>query len=282
MKNKKAYLKINEVSKLYNIGVDSLRYYEDIGLLIPSRGAENNYRYYGYEDLMKLNLIRELRKLNFSFIQIKEMLGHRNLRSTLELLNRELSLIDLEIRKMQDSRHAVLQRIHSLETAISDITYNQISVRSMPERKCLHIVYDDVTIDEIDYYISTFIKEHGIHLEDMIGRSDGYRLDIHKACSPERYAVKEVFILNKYLSMEPSFILPAGEYLSVAYNGRISKSRIWGEKMLKYAEENHILTEGDMFEFCVIDYYETDVPEEYITLLQIKIKHSGPCPLEAP
>ena len=31
----KNYYKINEISKLYNIGVDSLRYYEEIGIHDP-------------------------------------------------------------------------------------------------------------------------------------------------------------------------------------------------------------------------------------------------------
>lgn len=34
----KQFYKINEISKLYNIGPDSLRYYEKLGLLAPKRG----------------------------------------------------------------------------------------------------------------------------------------------------------------------------------------------------------------------------------------------------
>ena len=34
----KQYYKINEIAKQYNIGVDSLRYYEELGILQPKRG----------------------------------------------------------------------------------------------------------------------------------------------------------------------------------------------------------------------------------------------------
>lgn len=37
------YFKIKEISTLFNIGIDSLRYYEKIGLIKPKRG-KNNYR----------------------------------------------------------------------------------------------------------------------------------------------------------------------------------------------------------------------------------------------
>lgn len=39
----KEYYTVSEISRLYGIGIDSLRYYEKIGALSPRRG-ENNYR----------------------------------------------------------------------------------------------------------------------------------------------------------------------------------------------------------------------------------------------
>ena len=36
----KQFFKINEISKLYNIGPDSLRYYEKLGLLVTAKGED--------------------------------------------------------------------------------------------------------------------------------------------------------------------------------------------------------------------------------------------------
>ena len=58
----KNYYKISEISKLYGIGPDSLRYYERLGILKPKRDT-NQYRLYSLKDLYKLNLICDLRKL---------------------------------------------------------------------------------------------------------------------------------------------------------------------------------------------------------------------------
>ncbi|WP_269056930.1 MerR family transcriptional regulator, partial [Paenibacillus tundrae] len=57
--------KINEISKLYGIGVDALRYYEKLGLLVPRRDG-NGYRLYSLQDMYKLNIIRDLRQLDFT------------------------------------------------------------------------------------------------------------------------------------------------------------------------------------------------------------------------
>ena len=46
----KDYYKINEISKLYGIGVDSLRYYEKLGILRPRRDT-NGYRLYDLKDM---------------------------------------------------------------------------------------------------------------------------------------------------------------------------------------------------------------------------------------
>ena len=60
----KHYYRIGEISRLYGVGPDSLRYYEELGILKPHRG-ENNYRMYHIHDLWRLNVIRDLRSLDF-------------------------------------------------------------------------------------------------------------------------------------------------------------------------------------------------------------------------
>lgn len=69
----KDYYKINEIARLYGIGVDSLRYYEKLGILKPRRDT-NGYRLYNLKDMYKLNVIRDLRRLDFSMQQIKDYL----------------------------------------------------------------------------------------------------------------------------------------------------------------------------------------------------------------
>ena len=63
---KKDTFKIGELSKLFDIGVDSIRYYEKVGILHPVRNDENNYRMYTIDDVRRLALIRELLGLSFS------------------------------------------------------------------------------------------------------------------------------------------------------------------------------------------------------------------------
>lgn len=63
---------IGEVSKKYGIGIETLRYYDKIGLLRVKR--KNHKRYYTKEDIKKLNYILALKELLFSLEDIKRIL----------------------------------------------------------------------------------------------------------------------------------------------------------------------------------------------------------------
>ena len=59
--------KIGEFSKITNMTVKTLRYYDEENILTPSyRDEDTNYRYYSEEDFKKAELILMLRNLDFS------------------------------------------------------------------------------------------------------------------------------------------------------------------------------------------------------------------------
>lgn len=47
-------LKIGEVNKIYGVSLDTLRYYDKIGLLKPIVDPNNSYRYYSLDHLDRL------------------------------------------------------------------------------------------------------------------------------------------------------------------------------------------------------------------------------------
>ena len=61
---------INEVEHLVGLSKKSIRYYEENGLLNPSRNKENDYRIYQEEDIRKLQVIKFLRELD---VPIKDL-----------------------------------------------------------------------------------------------------------------------------------------------------------------------------------------------------------------
>jgi DNA-binding transcriptional MerR regulator len=68
--------KIGEFSKMTNLSIKTLRYYEQEGVLIPAERAEESaYRYYDEESFKRANTIKLLRSMSFSMAEIKDVLG---------------------------------------------------------------------------------------------------------------------------------------------------------------------------------------------------------------
>jgi DNA-binding transcriptional MerR regulator len=63
----------NQVAKMAEINIETLRYYEKVGLIIPHR-LENGYRIYGEETIARLSFIRRAKEAGFTLAEIRQML----------------------------------------------------------------------------------------------------------------------------------------------------------------------------------------------------------------
>ena len=64
-------LRIGDFSRLSRVSIRMLRYYDETGLLKPGKVDDfTGYRYYNEEDLKKSQLIKSLRSLDFSIMEI--------------------------------------------------------------------------------------------------------------------------------------------------------------------------------------------------------------------
>src|SRR5881628_2102160 len=71
----RAGMKVGELAKRTGVSVRTLHYYDEIGLLAPSRHSEAGYRLYAGADVVRLQQIKSLRQLGFSLEQIRDCLG---------------------------------------------------------------------------------------------------------------------------------------------------------------------------------------------------------------
>ena len=68
-------LSIGELGRWTETKVETVRYYERIGLLIAPARTEGNYRAYGEAELNRLSFIRRARDLGFSIEQVRDLLA---------------------------------------------------------------------------------------------------------------------------------------------------------------------------------------------------------------
>lgn len=65
---------VKKLSKLAGVSIRTLHHYDKINLLKPQNRAESGYRYYGQDELLRLQQILFYRELDYSLNEIKKVL----------------------------------------------------------------------------------------------------------------------------------------------------------------------------------------------------------------
>ena len=100
---------VKQLSKMAGITPRTLHYYDEIGLLKPSRVGDNGYRYYGDEALLRLQQILLYRELDMPLEDIKKIMGRRSfdvltaLESHKEQLSKRIAQMERLITTVDDT-----------------------------------------------------------------------------------------------------------------------------------------------------------------------------------
>lgn len=68
-------MRIGELSKATGVSAKTIRYYEDVGLLIAPPRRDNNYRDYGDNDVATLKFIHRARNLGFAIKDVAQLVA---------------------------------------------------------------------------------------------------------------------------------------------------------------------------------------------------------------
>lgn len=106
---------IHELAKLSGVSTRTLRYYDEIGLLVPLKKEDTGYRVYNQQQIDRLQQILFYRELDMPLAQIKEILDskkfeqleslrhhHEALQQRQQHVNRLLETITLTIQSIEE------------------------------------------------------------------------------------------------------------------------------------------------------------------------------------
>lgn len=261
----KRYFKIGELARLYGISVDSIRYYEKIGLIHPQR-LESGYRIYRINDIWRLNVIRELRGLGFDMEQIRGYLANHTVESTISFLTEEEAFITSRIAELEALRQNVRQRVANLQTA-QRMPLDQIKLKHYPQRHCFATREGYVDEYEMDVLMKSLLNLNKEHFYIIGNNQLGTRVAYGQK-QTEKLQYKAAFILDP----KGTEALPEGDYLTVSYSGQYSKTSYWLQQLLVYAQKHELEPQGDFLELLWIEIHTTADLEERVTELQLLVK----------
>lgn len=122
------YWSIKEVSELYNINSNKLRFYEKKGLIRPDRDPENGYRRYGKEDLVRIQMILTYRLLELPVERIKTLLDSHDKETIIDQVFEQLEMLNTVLHKykcVQSSLTDIVDQYVDSDTR-SDVMHNVI------------------------------------------------------------------------------------------------------------------------------------------------------------
>ena len=233
-------LSTGQVSKLFGISKDTLRYYDNLGILKPDINKQNGYRCYSQKHLDQLNLILLTKDLDISLSDIKETIESEELCEYKQLITKQESMIEEKIEELK-KKHAKLKNlnkiIETIENYENEYDFNKISI-----------------------YESTY-KFYGVEIKKMLEKENSIKyveyLDENLKCMNEECYYTLYNVINNEKIIEDESILFLKEEEKNKY---ITK---------KYKDENLDLLEKVVAgEFVSTNFYgDLDELEKYLMLM---------------
>lgn len=112
---------VKEVSQLSGVSVRTLHYYDEIDLLKPSVVAENGYRYYNRDAVVRLQEILLYRELDFPLKKIKEIVGQPGY-DKVQALRDQIKLLELKKSRLE----AVIAHAKALQMEEEEMSFEAL------------------------------------------------------------------------------------------------------------------------------------------------------------
>jgi DNA-binding transcriptional MerR regulator len=122
-RDKRKTYTITELSREFDVTPRTLRFYEDKGLLNPTRNGQN--RIYAYRDRVRLKLILQGKRVGFPLADIKELLDLYDLRDG------QVTQLRVSLDKFDERIGALHRQKADIEEAIADLSRTRELVHGM-------------------------------------------------------------------------------------------------------------------------------------------------------
>lgn len=206
----KKYFSVGEAAKAAQTTSETLRHYDRIGLVKPSKKDKwTNYRYYTEQDIVRLNTVRALQLMDLSLQEIKKVLEYDDLEKIVEFLEQTERKADEKIAALQYSKSKIQLAKAGYEKKLQEHQKSSSTfLKDYPERVILLSDTLEVpTLDNLWNYLSHFYDKVTPALKDQF--SFEYLAGIYT----ENGLTRLFAVCTRYVNIDGIKLLPKGRYL---------------------------------------------------------------------
>ncbi|WIL37035.1 MerR family transcriptional regulator [Bacillus stercoris] len=269
----KEFFSIGEVSKLFNVKVSALRYYDEIGLLKPEyKDEQTNYRYYSTQQFERLDTIKYLRALGLPIHKLLDFYNSQNTNTLLHLLKSQQAEIDRKKKELERIERKISRRITHIEDAVHTPLHH-ISKIKLPAIRVAYLQHEYVLGHDIEHSLAELRTHLNVNEDIFIGKI-GLSISAANVKAKQFDKYSSIFMILEDESEKTSseIIFPSREYLQIRFRGSHLEAEPYYKTLLAYMEEHHYEVAGDSIEITLIDYGITNNLDNYVTEILLPIK----------
>lgn len=271
---------IGEVSKLVNLSIKALRYYDRIKLFKPAYiDPDTNYRYYKDSQIHRLDLIKSLKYIGTPLEEIKKV--------------QELQANDF-LTFLTEQEEMIRQKIDSL-LEIEQIIAN---VKKGMQKQNKYPALGEVYLSNEEEIQIIQIKAEGIDPENILNASysklkkfavttEGFRNNGYGAIFPYKpyrnidevtyqYLFTPVLTKKQISSLTNDMevvTISQGKYVCITFESSSLEDYFLNlQKLIQYTKDHQLTVISDIYEFLTYIHYSPNLQAEYLIEMRIRVE----------
>ena len=230
----KKYFSVGEAAKAANTTAETLRHYDRIGLVKPSKKDEwTRYRYYTEQDIVRLNTVRALQLMDLPLQEIKKVLEYDDLEKIIAFFEQAEKRADEKIAALQFSKAKIqLAKADYARNLEQQRQSRSAFLKEYPQRVILlSDTLEMPTLENLWNYLGHFYEKlpagwkEKFAFEDLAGiYTEGERARLFALCT-------------RYVELEGLKTLPEGSYLCAHCTEETRGKAL--EELLRLAREEY-------------------------------------------
>lgn len=149
----KNFLSIGEIGTLFGLNIQTLYYYDSIGLFQPRlRDEKNGRRRYEFDQVYELATICYMRKLGYSLEEIREFRRTQHSDMTLKSLKQRSRELHQQWQELFRIDEAIQRKIRFIEQEMNEIRTHEICIRHFGVRKYINIGEEELLYRHNSFY----------------------------------------------------------------------------------------------------------------------------------
>ncbi|MGG1218717.1 MerR family DNA-binding transcriptional regulator [Priestia endophytica] len=274
----KQYFSIGETARLNNISIQTLRYYDKIGIFKPHyTDQDNGYRYYHIKQFFYLDIIKYLKYIRTPLEEIRRIISG-NPEHMQTFLEEQESVIEDEMDNLERARRLLHRRKNQLKEQLEICNREKgiVYFRYMEEQTILKVATPQVNPhDQSDLYFRKLVdvlEERG----DMVDNYYGFIYDLKPYKDSRDIYCNNIYttickgekvdIEGKNIQLDT---IPSGEYVCISFDWSTKHYDSYYQELYHYIESNSIQTDGKVYQISLPTNYSSLREEQFLTELRV-------------